>query len=131
MIDRFMTWPEATPVQHISDETIAEAIVNTWIARFSAPKTITTDQGTQFESQQFKALINLLGCNRIRMTAYHPATNGIIEYWHDSLKAAIRQESRNWLQALPIVLLGLRTRKLCIKEDIKATAVELAYGTTL
>jgi len=81
-----------------------------WVARFGTPKTIITDQATQFESQLFKALDNLFGRNRTRTTAYHPATNGIIECWYRSLKAAIHsQESRNWLQALPIVLLGLRT----------------------
>lgn len=129
MIDRFTRWPEAAPIQDISAQVVAEAFVNTWVARFGAPKTITTDQGTQFESQLFKALTNLLGCVRTRTTTYHPASNGIIERWHRSLKVAIRcQESKNWLQALPIVLLGLRTS---IKEDIKATAAELVYGTTL
>jgi len=110
-----------------------KAVVSTWVARFGAPKTITTDQGTQFESQLnwealFKALDNLLGCERTITTAHHPIANGIIERWHRSLKAAIRcQESRNWLQALPIILLGLHTS---IKEDIKAIAAAV-YGTTL
>lgn len=53
----------------------------------------------------------------------------MIERWHRSLKVAIRcQESKNWLQALPVVLLGLQTS---IKEDIKATAAEMTYGTSL
>jgi len=113
----------------MSAEKVAEAFVNTWVARFGAPKTITTNQGTQFESQLFKALGNLLGYERTRTTAYHTATNGIIERWHHSLKIAIRcQESRNWLQVLPIILLGLRTS---IKEDIKATTAELVYGIML
>jgi len=128
MIDRFTRWPdEATPVQDAAEQ-VAEA-VNTWIDHFSAPKTITTDQGTQFESQLFKALGNLFGCELTRTTAYHSAANGIIERWYRSLKAVIRcQESRNWLQILPIVLLGLRTS---IKEDIKATEAELVYDITL
>jgi len=54
--------------------------VNTWIA-FGAPKTITTNQNTQFESQLFKALSNLLGCERTRTTAYHTAANEIIARW--------------------------------------------------
>jgi len=58
MIDRFTRWSEATPVQDAAKQ-VAEA-VNTWVARFSAPNTINTDQGTQFESQLFKALISLV-----------------------------------------------------------------------
>ncbi|XP_025261922.1 uncharacterized protein LOC112637135 [Camponotus floridanus] len=115
MIDRFTRWPEAVPVQDISADIVVDALFHTWIAHFGAPTTIITDQRTQFESQL--------------TTAYHPVSNGIIERWHRSLKTAIRcHESKNWLQALPVVLLGLRTS---IKEDIKATAAELVYGTTL
>jgi len=127
MIDRFTRWPEATPVQDLSTEKIAEAVVNTWVARFGALKTITTGQDTQFESQLFKALGNLLGYEGTKTTAYYSTANGI-KRWHGSLKAAIRyQESRNWLQTLPIVLLGLRTS---IRENIKAIATELVCGTT-
>jgi len=95
MIDRFTRWPEAKPVQDISAEKVAETTVNPWVAHFGAPKIITTDQGTKFESQLFKALGNLLSCNPTRTTTYHPAINGI-ERWHCLLKAAIRcQELRN------------------------------------
>ncbi|XP_025270687.1 uncharacterized protein LOC112639793 [Camponotus floridanus] len=129
MIDRFTRWSEAVPVQDISADTVVDALFHTWIAHFGSPMTITTDQGAQFESQLFRSLTNLLGCKRTRTTAYHPASNGIIERWHRSLKTAIRcYESKNWLQALRVVLLGLRTS---IKEDIKATAAELVYETTL
>jgi len=37
-------------VQDASAEKVVEAVVNTWVARFGASKTITIDQGTQFES---------------------------------------------------------------------------------
>ncbi|KAK2577094.1 hypothetical protein KPH14_001013 [Odynerus spinipes] len=53
----------------------------------------------------------------------------MIERWHRSLKTSIMcHDDRNWVEALPIVLLGLRTS---IKDDIKASAAELTYGTTL
>ncbi|XP_078051774.1 uncharacterized protein LOC144477925 [Augochlora pura] len=37
-------------------------------------------------------------------------------------------ETRDWLSALPVALLGLRT---CLKEDLGCSAAELVYGTTL
>ncbi|XP_011884065.1 PREDICTED: uncharacterized protein LOC105571204 [Vollenhovia emeryi] len=53
----------------------------------------------------------------------------MIERWHRSLKTAIKcHETQNWVGALPVVLLGLRSS---YKEDIKASAAELVYGTTL
>jgi len=53
----------------------------------------------------------------------------MIERWHRSLKAAIKcHETKNWIEALPVVLLGLRTS---YKEDIKASTAEMVYGSTL
>lgn len=61
--------------------------------------------------------------------AYHPSANGMIERWHRTLKTAIMCHDRaEWTDTLPTVLLGLRTS---IKDDIKASAAELVYGTTL
>lgn len=129
MIDRFSRWPEAVPIASITADDIVNAIWSTWIARFGSPRTITTDRGSQFESAIFDSFIKLLGCSRIRTTAYHPAANGIIERWHRSLKSAITcHASQQWTKLLPVVLLGLRT---AVKEDIKASAAEMLYGENL
>lgn len=69
--------------------TICCAFVDDWVARFGSPETLTTDQGSQFESQLFRSLLKLTGCNRIRTTAYHPAASGLVERWYRCLKAAI------------------------------------------
>lgn len=129
MIDRFSRWPEAAPIKSTSTDEIVDAFMATWISRFGAPRTITTDRGTQFESAVFESFTRLLGCTRIRTTAYHPASNGIVECWHRSLKAAITcHGDQRWTKLLPIVLLGLRT---AIKEDINSAAAELLYGENL
>lgn len=79
MIDRYTRWPEATPLTKMTAQAAATAFYSTWVARFGAPKTITTDQGTQFEAELFKRLISLLGCSRTRTSPYHPSSNGMIE----------------------------------------------------
>lgn len=68
MIDRFSRWPEAVPLKNMSAQTVASAFWSTWISRFGCPKTITTDQGTQFESSLFKSLAALTGAKRARTT---------------------------------------------------------------
>lgn len=129
MIDRFTRWPEAIPVADITAETVAKAVYFGWVSRFGSPSYITTDQGRQFESELFSNLTKFLGAKRNRTTAYHPCSNGKIERWHRSLKAAIKcHMTEKWVEVLPHILLGLRT---IIIRDLGTSPSELVYGQTL
>ncbi|XP_011060260.1 PREDICTED: uncharacterized protein LOC105149507 [Acromyrmex echinatior] len=77
IIDRFSRWPVAIPLKDTEVITVARAFYDNWVANFGAAKTITTDQGSQFEAQFFTALLQLIGCQRIRITAYHSASNSL------------------------------------------------------
>ncbi|UYV78472.1 hypothetical protein LAZ67_16001606 [Cordylochernes scorpioides] len=129
-IDRYSKWPEAFPISDKTAISVAKAFFRGWISRYGVPATITTDQGREFESHLFKDLTSLIGTNRIRTTAYNPAANGLVERLHRQIKAAIMASGNtiNWIDALPLVLLGIRTS---YKGDLKCTAAEMVFGTTL
>lgn len=128
-IDRFTRWPEAIPIPDITAETVSRAFISQWIARFGVPSTITTDQGRQFESNLFKTLSSFLGVKRIRSSPYHPASNGLVERFHRSLKQSLKCHGNpKWTESLPLVLLGLRS---VMKDDLECTCAELVYGTPL
>ncbi|KAM7293240.1 uncharacterized protein ISCGN_026370 [Ixodes scapularis] len=124
------TRPEATPLPDMTAATVAEAFVSSWVARFGCPSEIVTDRGRQFESNLFTELSRILGMTRSRTTAYHPQSNGLVERFHRHLKSALmaHANSKEWVQQLPLVLLGVRT---ALKQDLGCATSELVYGTTL
>jgi hypothetical protein len=127
-IDRFTRWPEAFPLTNIDAASVAQTFVAGWISRFGTPLRLTNDQGRQFESELFRCLNKICGTTQFRTTAYHPAVNGLVERLHRQLKASLTCHAETWTEALPLVLLGLRT---AWRDDLQATTAELIYGQTL
>jgi hypothetical protein len=71
----------------------------------------------------------MCGIQLARTTAHHPAANGLVERFHQTLKAVIMCHSdQQWTEALPLVLLGSR---MVYKEDLEASVSELVYGEPL
>ncbi|XP_014214889.1 KRAB-A domain-containing protein 2-like [Copidosoma floridanum] len=129
IIDGFTRWPVAVPVPDQQAATVAKALYDSWIACFGTPLTITSDQGAQFKSALFTELAKMIGPSRIRTTPYHPQSNGMVERFHRSFKVGLMCcPDVPWPDALPSVLLGLRTS---FKEDLQASPAEMLYGTTL
>ncbi len=128
MIDRCTRWLEAIPLENIAAETVAKAFFEQWIARYGVPLKVTSDRGSQFTSELFKELCQMLGTDHIKTTAYHPQANGMVERVHRSLKNALRCQGKDWVVALPNVLLGLRNAP---REESGITSAELVYGRSL
>nr|VZI07667.1 unnamed protein product [Spirometra erinaceieuropaei] len=128
--DRYTRWAEAILLPNTQAETIVKAFVSRWVAVFGAPSTVTTDCGAQFELALFQTLLNVLVYTRIRMTAYHPAANGMVERFHHQLNPALRavEDPGNWSDNLPLALLGIRA---VLKSDVDCSAAEMVFSTIL
>ena len=110
IIDRFRRWPEVVPLPDAYASTCASALLQHWITRFGVPEDITSEAdsshlhcglwATKFWASKPKTT-----------TAYHPQANGMVERFHRQLKTALkaRTTSPNWLEELPMVLLGIRS----------------------
>jgi cleavage and polyadenylation specificity factor subunit 1 len=130
MIDRASRWVEVAPLASISAVDCAWAFMHTWVACFGVPSQLTSDRGAQFTSALWDQLCKFLGIKHILTSAFHPASNGILERWHRSLKAALRAKAAgaDWYQHLPGVLLGLRCQP---REDSAVSPAEAVFGCQL
>lgn len=130
MVDRFTRWPEAIPINDTSASMCARVLIAHWIARFGLPAHISSDRGSQFTSDLWSTIAQLLGTQLHRTTAYHPQANGLVERFHRHMKASLRARLNgpDWVDELPWVLLGIRTAP---KEDLNCSSAELVYGTPL
>ena len=126
-VNRFTHWPEVISLTNTCTETDTQEFLSGWISCFGVPSSLTSDRG-QFESHLWEHFMKLLGICHTRTTAYHPSANGLVEQFYRQLKVSLMSKATaNWLEALPIALLGIHT----IKEDLHCTSAELVYGTTL
>lgn len=88
-----------------------------------------TDRGQQFEFDLFSSIANILRTERIRKTAYHLASFGLVERFHSQHKAALKShKSPGWCQTSLLDQLGIRN---CLKINIQYSATELAFSTKL
>ena len=131
MVDRFTRWFEAVPMDSISADACANAFALFWVARFGAPRIITSDLGRQFTSDIWRQMAQALGAELHYTTAYHPQANGMVERFHRRLKEALRARLEghiDWPTHLPWVLMGLRAT---VVADTQASPAELVYGRPL
>ena len=96
-----------------TSETTAVKLVEEFVARFGAPLEIHTDQGRNFQSDMFRAVCKLLGVTQTRTTPYHPASNGQVERFNQSLLQMIRcyteKDQSIWDEQLSLLLAAYRS----------------------
>ena len=110
--DFFSKWVEAFPLVRTVAPSVAQCMLNGWIARFGCPYTILTDQGTEFTSKLFKALSDTLQSKKLRTTTYHPRTDGMVERSNRTIIDVLSKYGNsepNWDLQLPLALFAIRT----------------------
>jgi cleavage and polyadenylation specificity factor subunit 1 len=130
MVDRTTRWPEVVPISKITAGECVDVFLQSWVARFGAPRFITTDRGVQFTSAAWADMCKQLGARHINTTACHPQSNGLVERLHRQLKEALRARGceNGWYDHLPWVMLGLRAAP---KDKAAVSAAEVVYGAPL
>ena len=74
--DLFTKWVEAIPLVDQTASAVAHAFVEKCVFRFGAPRSLLTDQGSNFESLLMREVCLLLGIKKLRTSPFHPRTDG-------------------------------------------------------
>ena len=78
-IEYFTRWIEAKPLATITSNTVKKLFWQNIICRFGVPRTLTVDNGKQFDLDEFKEFCKSLGTTLAFASVYHPESNGAVE----------------------------------------------------
>ena len=111
--DYFTKWTEAHTMPNMAASTVADIIVREVVTRFGVPTTIHSDQGSQFESELFTEMCQLLQINKTKTTPYHPKSDGMVERFNKTLatmlSSYVNEHHTNWDILLPYVMMAYRS----------------------
>ena len=100
-------YPEAIPLKNVDAETVADAMFEVF-SRTGTPAELLTDQGSVFMG---KLTLQLCDKWNINTSAYHPLTDGCLEWWHATLKKMLLKcgEKKDWDVTLKYLLFAYRS----------------------
>jgi hypothetical protein len=78
-VEYFSKWIEAKPLATITSVTVQKFFWQNIVCRFSVPKAITVDNGTQFDVETFKDFCDRIGTKIHFASVRHPESNGLVE----------------------------------------------------
>ena len=76
VIDQFTKWVECYPLPHQTAELVAKTFLDQFIARLGSPSQIHMDQGSNFNSNLFRSLCDLMQVTKTCTTQNQPCSNG-------------------------------------------------------
>ena len=124
-------FPEAIPLRNIKTSTIVKALIK-FFTLVGLPKSIQSDQGSNFMSGLFQQVVYQLGIAQYRSSAYHPESQGALERFHQTLKNMIRtfclQFDRDWDDGVHFLLFAVRE---AVQESLGFSPFELVFGHTV
>lgn len=128
-IDQLTKWVEARAIRDVSASTTAKFVLEAVILQHGCPQFILSNNGTNFTSQMFARLNELMGVRNVFSTPYHPETNGIVERVNGTLTNILRkltsQQPSAWSMFVPAAVFAYN---ISVHSATKFTPFQLLYG---
>ena len=121
-------YPWAKPIRSKTAKEIAE-VLKEYICIFGAPKTIVSDNGTEFNNELVDTMLKNIGVEHRVTSSYNPRANGLTERTNQSIITALRKhvetDQLSWPKWLDWVLFAYRTR---VHSSTNFTPFEVLFG---
>ncbi|XP_047025498.1 uncharacterized protein LOC124634121, partial [Helicoverpa zea] len=126
--DDLSKYSVAYPLRSTTAEESADCLIH-FVSLFGIPKSILTDQGTNFTSDLFKTTCQFLKIKLLWASPYHPQTQGALERSHSTLKEYLKSFINNNQDNWPTyVYTAMLTYNTTIHSTTKFTPYELVFG---
>lgn len=126
--DDLTKYSVAYPLRSTTAEETSDCLIH-FISLFGIPKSILTDQGTNFTSELFKNTCQFLKIKQLWSSPYHPQTQGALERSHSTLKEYLKsftnENQDNWPTYVYTAMLTYNTT---IHTTTKFSPYELVFG---
>ena len=120
--------PEAIPLRNIKTKSIVKALIK-FFTFVGLPKSVQSDQGSNFMSGIFQQVMHELGIKQYRSSSYHPESQGALERFHQTLKNMIRSycfdTEKDWDEGIHLLLFAVRES---VQESLSFSPFELVFG---
>nr|XP_020166498.1 uncharacterized protein LOC109752040 [Aegilops tauschii subsp. strangulata] len=131
-VDKFTKWMEVKPIKKLDSVTTIKFIKEV-ILRFGVPHSIMTDNGSNFDSDQFRDLCYTQGTRVDYAFMAHTRSDGqaeqangmILQGLKPRLMRDLEHATRAWVTELPSVLQGLQTSP---NRSTNCTPFFMVYG---
>ena len=87
--DHFSHYAIVVPIPNKATVTVAEMYFKHVCLVYAAPAKLLTDQGKEFDNVLMHTLCELTGTQKLRTSAKHPQSNGVVERFNRTLAVAI------------------------------------------
>ena len=130
IMDVYSRYLIAIPVRNHRASTVSRCLYESVVAYFGTPRSILSDQGTEFTSVVWESLTQMLGA-KIKLTApYYPQGNSVIERSHRTLNNMLRtmlleKKRREWSSLIPSIMLYMNSM---VQERTGVSAGEILFG---
>ena len=125
----FTKWLDAIPISTIDARTVATKLIEKFISVFGVPMQLHSNQGSNFESQVFQEVCNILGIQKTRTTPGRPQSDGMIERACRSIQAMlsafVSQNQKDWDTHIPLLMIAYRSS---VHDTTKCTPSAMMLG---